>query len=523
MSRLFFGWKEGVGHVIRIVASNAHDPKTHPKSDIGAFLFDSENAAIGYGDLRANVTVNPNSLVWVNAVWTDNYINGQVNARTWGYGSGGGILEILAIPSTIFPSLNSFYFITFDDTAWKQVWSSYGMAYPGSSDTYNVTRRGSADRFQSMTVPTNTGGVWGATGYSYLDPRSTLTDTDPNAQIGTGASTVSIGDIPTKRFSFYSLDLPVDSTAYPLVPPGPPTPGMMAVQLDSRLGIAKMAKTGFDARTANSDQLLFDSSKIPMKVIRTGGNLIINPGAVAGVPLGAAYDTSIFVDYMVQSTGSGNLWLPAWPDNPALFLNVQYRINGSTLEFYNTSSVQVSVRYVVMAADSLAPSVGTAKVYDAVADSHFVIRRPGSAGTRLKDTIVDSRLAYLPIVQQGWVPFSSFVPSSGPAGTHQYTASWANPGNFKPWVLAKAARQHKTTGQIVYQDFFAKYISQYSYFSDSTFMCSLTDTAAAFYASNGNRFEDAYRRDISPPQVVRTSSYTTIGIRYYVFAIPTNL
>jgi hypothetical protein len=518
VTRTFIGWKPGVGGVVKVMASDSYDPLTHPNTDWGAFLFNSETSAIGYGDLRANVTVNPNSLTWVNAQWTDNYINGQVNARTWGYASGGGILGIYAIPSAIFPSLNSFYFITYDDTAWKQVWSSFGMAYPDSSDTYNVTRRGTAERLQAMIVPTNTGGTWGATGYSYLDPRSTLTTVDPDAQIGTGGSTVSIADIPPKRFSFYSLDLPVDSTAYPLVPPAPPISGQKILTI-SPAG-ARMAKSGFDVDTANFNQLLFDSSKIPMKVIKTGGNVIINPGAVASVPLGAAYDTSIFVDYMVQSTGSGNLWLPAWPDNPALFLNVQYRINGSNLELYNTSSVQVSVRYVVMAADSLAPSVGTAKVFD-TAGGYTVFRRPGSAGTRLKDTIIDSRLAYLPIIQQAWVPFSSFVGSGGnAAGTHYWATSWANAGNWKPYVLAKAARQHKTTGQIVYQDFFAKYISQYSYFSDSTFMCQLTDGSATFFASDGTRFEDAYR---VPAQRVRTSQYTTVGIRYYVFAIPTTL
>lgn len=163
---------------------------------------------------------------------------------------------------------------------------------------------------------------------------------------------------------------------------------------------------------------------------------------------------------------------------------------------------------------------GRIVAYDQAGNKIFSRVKPGDVADfdEALEVLVD---AYLPIVQQAWVPFGSFVASGSAAGSHQYTASWANPGNFKPYVLAKVARQHKTTGQIVYQDFFAKYVSQYNYFSDSTFMCQLTDGNATFYVSNGGRFEDAWRLDSG--QRTRASSYTTLGIRYYVFAIPTNL
>lgn len=528
MARTFIGWKEGVGAVIRIVANDAHDPKTHPKTDYGAFLVDTETSAIGYGDHRGTQSVVPRSLTWLPSQWYDNWIGGQVLARTQGSDIDWGWLAMFANPGAIWPNLNAFYFVTTQEAGWKQAWSSFGGTYSGSSDKFNVTRRGFTERFQQMIVPVRTNGSWSAAGYGYLDPQSTASDVNSPPQLNRDASSqpvsaFPIDGMPVRTYSFYGLDLPVDESPYPAVAPGAPVPGQKTLTI-SPAG-ARMAKTGYNVDAASFDQLIFDSNKLPMKVIKTG-LVNIGQGGVVGVPLGAPYDPSIFVDYLVQAQGANHLWLPAWPENSALFYNVQYRINGSTLELYNTSSTAVSVRFVVMAADSLAPSSGTAKVFDAVGGSHFVLRRPGSGGTRLKDTIIDSRLSYLPIVQQAWIPFGWFSDSGGhQAGTHQYTVSWSNPGNFKPYVLAKVARQNKNNpAQIVYQDFFGKFIENTSQnrFSDSTFMAYLHDGGATFYASDGNRTEDAWRVGSGTYQT-RGSAYTTIGIRYYVFAIPTTL
>lgn len=536
MARTFIGWKEGVGAVIRIVANDAHDPKTHPETDYGAFRFDVETSAIGYGDLKGDASVFPSQLQWVaGQTITQHFAGGKVIVQSQKDAANvgpGGAMYISAVPEQIWPNTNSFYFVVSGNGSWQQCWYSTGRAYPGSSDKYNITSRLAHNELtlgntnykyiQNMIVPVKTGGTWSVAGYGYLFPASSATGVDPTpVSIWTHDEPVTpVANIPPRRVTFYGLDLPVDESPYPAVSPGAPVSGQKILTI-SPAG-ARMSKTGYHVDTATPDQLIFDSNKLPMKVIKTG-LVNIGQGGVVGVPLGAAYDPSIFVDYMVQAQGAGHLWLPAWPDDPALFYNVQYRINGSSLELYNTSSTAVSVRYVVMAADDLAPSSGTAKVFDAVGGSHFVLRRPGSAGTRLKDTIIDSRLSYLPIVQQAWVPFSAFWGTGGAApGTHQYAVTWPNPGNFQPYLLAKVARQHKTAGHIVYQDFFGKWIETYRYFSDSSFMAYLHDGGATFYASDGSRFEDAWRVGGGTYQT-RGSAYTTLGIRYYVFAIPTNL
>ena len=527
MSKLFIGWDAAYGPVVRIMNNSAHDALTHPATDYGAFGFDNKTAAIGYGDHRGTRSVVPPSLTWIYDQWYENWIGGQVLALTQGAAAGNGWLSIFANPGGIWPNLNAFYFVTTQEAGWKQAWSSFGGVYPSSSDKYHVTRRGSTERFQQMIVPVKTNGAWSAAGYGYLDPNSTASDVNSPPQLtrDVSSSPVSaepIDTMPIRTYSFYGLDLPVDESPYPAVAPGTPSPGRTILTI-SPAG-AKMSKRGYDVTAANLDQLIFDSNKLPMKVVRTG-LVAIAQGGVASVALGSAYDTSILVDYLVQQQGATYLWLPAWPENPALFYNVRYRIVGSTLEFHNTSSTAVWVRYVVMAADDLGQSAGSARIFES-GPGQTVFRRPGSAGTRLRDIILDSRLPYLPVVQQAWVPFGWFSDSGGhQAGTHKYTASWSNPGNFKPYVLAKVARQNKNNpAQIVYQDFYGKFVenSEHNRFSDSTFMCHLTDTTATFFASNGGRWEDAWRRN-GGQFGGRTSSYQTVGIRYYIFAIPTNL
>lgn len=523
MSKLWLGWDPTYGPVARIMANSGSDPLTHPASDFGAFRFDSKSAAIGYGDVSHSYTFPVQSDYsfgsGTNSYYEPNPSVPKTRADTNKPTSTLWRLAIYAYPGNIWAGgLNAFYFVAQDASTWRQVWTSFGAAYSGSSDTYNITRRGIGNQYHEMLVPVRTSGAWSAAAYGYLNPASTWTDINsPGVVMIEGAA--SQAALGTPKLVFYHMDLPVDETPYPLVGPGTPVAGQKILRIDP--ASAKMAKPGYDIGWANPSQLIFDSAKRPMKVIKTGVQNI-GQGGVVGVPLGAPYDTSIFVDYLVQRQDLGHVWLPAWPDNPAHFFNVLYRINGAMLELYNTSTLPVSVRYVVMAADDLSASVGTAKVFES-GPGYALSRVPGAAGTRLKDTILDSRLAYLPVVQQAWVPFGAFAGSGIPEFTHQYSVGWANPGNWKPYVLAKVARQHKTTGQIVYQDFFAKYISQYSFFSDSSFMCRLTDTGATFYANNGTRFEDAYRRDPPAGQQHRSSSYTTIGIRYYVFAIPTTL
>lgn len=531
MTRFFRGWVPRIGGpAVKVMVNDNHDPRTHPNEDYGAFRFNSETAAIGYGDHRGTQTVVPRQLIWgPYGTWYDNYVGNQVIASAQANNADYGWLVLFANPGGIWPNLNAFYHVVKDDSSWREVWSSFFSTYSGSQDRARVSRKGSRDRYQEMIVPTKTNGAWGAAGYGYLDPASTATDVNyPPALTmdyrSLPVSSIAIDSVPTRTYSFYSLDLPVDETPYPNPPaPHPSTPASSRLVFHASPSTgARMARPGYDLNyITHPDQMVFDSNKLPMKVVRTG-LISVAPSSVQGVPLGASYSPSILVDYQINRQGE-SLWLPPVPADTQQTINVSHRVNGSTLELYNQSSFAVDIRYVVMAADDIGASSGTAKVLES-GPWGTVLRRPGSSGTSLKDTIIDSRLSYLPIVSQGWVPYDAFNNASGSGteyGSRSHTVWWNNPGNFKPYIIAKCARQHKTNGQIVYQDLYAKRIDTYSYYSDSTFMCALHDNAAVFFASDGSRFEDAWK--VSGGNRTRSSYYRTIGIRYYVFAIPVSL
>src|SRR5262249_3320234 len=149
---------------LKIMENDIDDPINHPNWDYGAFRFNSETAAIGYGDHRGTQTVAPRSLTWLPNQWYDNWIGGQIIARTQGAAGNmnNGWLNMYAYPEGIWPSLNSFYYFALEDSAWKQVWSSFNGAYSGSQDMYHVTRRGAVRRQQEMIVPVRTNGAWSA-------------------------------------------------------------------------------------------------------------------------------------------------------------------------------------------------------------------------------------------------------------------------------------------------------------------------------------------------------------------------
>lgn len=518
----FLGLKPGVGPVIKIMAHPSYDPLGTPNSHVGKFLFNSENAEIGYGDLEYPVTIPINTYPLAEGVDYDIPNSAAPKIRTTATGSLMGWGAVLRyFPNNIYPQKNAFPFIVRDASNWQQAWTMFNGKYKGdTSDRYTITRRGTGDPLAEMCVPVQTGAAWSVQAYPYVMPQSTG-DTASSGRLGwvEAASKPALG---TPRYAFYQLDLPVDSSPYPTVLPRAPVAGQNILRID--YARAKMSKSGFNVDTATADQLIFDSNKIPMKVIRAS-EVTINAGATEDVPLGAAYSPNILVDYLVKKSGAANMWIPAWPDTSAFneFLNVEYRIIGSTMRLWNRSAVRVDVRYVVMAADDLGGSTGSAAVLETVAGSRFILRRPGSAGTRLRDTIIDSRLAYLPIVAQDWVPASSFVASDiAQVGPRMHTVTWSNTG-FKPYVLARLARRHKTqTTKVVYQDFFGKWMERDNTFSNSTFMCRLTDTSARFYCTvvAGGR-EDAWALTQGFGQ--RLPLYETIGLRYYIFAIPTSL
>ncbi|MCV0396966.1 MAG: hypothetical protein K5872_08840 [Rhizobiaceae bacterium] len=524
MTRLFAGVKPGVGPVLKVMANNVDDPLTTPNTDYHKYRFNSETAAIGYGDHVFEWVIPSTGYSWPAGTQTLDISSAlRVVLRNI---STGYFMEPQARFEQLYPKANLFPYVVDRSANYRPVHRCFDANYPGTfGDWYQLSQRrlplGSVfgTLLQRKTLPAGTIQWLPNSGnYSLILPGGTGNYT----AIG---NMYTSGPLPdpgyfsseNMSFDFYYLDLPIDDTPYPAVT-GSFAAGKKILRLDPTT--AKMAKPGFDVDAASADQLIFDGDKLPMKVVKTG-SFTLASGATQTIPLGAAYDTGILVDYQVNKVGE-DLWVPPWPSIANEVINVRYRINGTDLQFQNAGPASVVVRYFVMAEDRLAPSVGTAKVVEVGAD-YALIRRPGSAGTRLRDTIIDTRMSYLPIVAQGWVPFASFVASDfATIGTHMHVVNLSN-GGFKPFVVAMLSRSRKDDPNLI--DYFLPYglwINNNSYFGDNSFMIRVSDSQIKFYCSDGSRLIQSYRNDQGQYQLIN-SQHDTVGLRYYVFAIPTSL
>lgn len=404
--------------------------------------------------------------------------------------------------------------MTSPDYNWSYAWRRDAATYASSTDKALISGR-PWPQSRSWALYNSASNTWG------LTVNVTTTDTIPLLAV-TPASDAEIQE-NSPGFTIYQLGIPLNSDPYPAVT-GVPGDGNVVMRITPTM--ARLAKPGYNANTATPEQCIFHEEKPPLKMIKSGYFVINGGGATTTIDLGAAYSNDIFVDYQLEKIGD-DMFVPPIPrgDTDNQFL-VGYQISGNNLIFQNGGADQMGVRFIVFAQDSLGTSTGSAKVLEN-SGGRFVIRKPGTAGTRLSDIIVDSNFVTMPLVSQGYVPIASTsVNTTWPKrGTRQFVVSWSNTG-FKPYVVAAIHKRYKTDSTINrFQPFYSKALQavNYSYSVDSSFMCQLTDTDATFYMCNGeiDLYEDAYRTGGST--FVTPSAWDTIGFRYYIFAVPNSL
>ena len=518
------GVKPGYGPVIKVMRDAADHPWTTPNTDWDKFIVNSEVQEIAYGHVGISHTFVPADYSFPTGAFPDvRYWPNEANwiwrsdART----SGGSAylffhFNLENIPDTI---LNAFHFLIRDASDWVSLWTRRTYRY-NANDWYHqfsrkywfTPRQQDVDYGLGILYDSDTG-TWSQWEF--------LVSLWPTGVVGndnsetSGPNSQSYYTTREFKFSYYRLDLPMDGSAYPAVV-GTPSPGKKILRC-SPSGF-RMAKPGFDLDSATTEQLLFSDENVPLKIIRTG-TVTLAPLATAQVDLGAVYPSSILVDFQVNAQGEA-LFLPPMRVSEDDSLDVEYRINGQYLEFRSASSFTVEVRFFVMSADDLEPSVGTAKVLEAV-DGGFVLRRPNTAGSRLADVILDTRFPTMPIIAQGWVPFSAMVATDTLRyGTHRAIVSYDAKG-YKPYILARLVRRHKTnTNQHIFRDFSAKKPNRYGFLAASSFCALIKSDEVWFYCSDGTRAEDVYYEGSNPFPTHFTTTYEPVGIRYYIFAVP---
>jgi hypothetical protein len=529
MTRTFIGVKPGVGPVMKVMANDTDDPLTTPSTSYEKFLFDSEVAAMPAMTVSYSYTITGSALSGGDHEFIPNSTTPVFGYNLLAFGSKYS-LELYAWGKRIFDTPNAFHFLRRNAVDWVTLWD---LAAARNLDDYGFWFRSSREKYPYyMFLPREVSGVWDIVGAiefgtSQVADDDSVSDNPPWVQLPAGTSSTDEDAGPYSitywraqdwKFAFYQLPLPINDDPYPAVIG---TPAADKKILSIKPGEFKLAKPGYDTDAATGDQLIINSDAAegaaPIRVVKCG-SFTLAAGATQTIELGFALDPCAFVDYQAQQTG-GDLYLPPLPTSDTAEFNVAYKISGSQILFQNTSALSLDIRYFVMTADTLGTSTGSAKVME-VLDDEVVFRKPSTAGTRFGDVLYSTKQAFMPIVSQGWVPFGDFVTSdTAKFGTHMHVVSLTN-GGWKPYVLAKLKRQRKSNANVYYyKPWLAKNTQSDSRYTDSSFIARVSDSEVKFYCSDGTR-KEMYHVVSGAEQ---DPYLNTIGLRYYIFAVPNAL
>ncbi|MDF1606946.1 hypothetical protein PZ897_02015 [Hoeflea sp. YIM 152468] len=317
-------------------------------------------------------------------------------------------------------------------------------------------------------------------------------------------------------------NLPADNTPLEDAAKIPGTSGVKAITISPTQ--FKIARQGHNVDTATFDKLVFSADKRPGKVI-AAGDVAIAGGTTHVVECGIALNDTVVVE---QAMYSGSAI--SFPFPPSLYIddtwNFEYKISGSKVVFYNDTATTYHIRYMIIAADDAPPTTGSNKVFrqiDVDGDTVFQILRPGSAEPpALADIVIDSRWPSIPILDEGYLDVLSVYNANPFAGYQSFTVNFANPGNLFPFIKMSVVRGGGASPPyIACSPVVRKRIGPFSPGSEferlggDTVYCTLnSNTQAVFHAFRGRIIESGETAFVD-------DTYPTVGIRYYIFGIPT--
>ncbi len=537
---LFFGLKGGQA-MVKMMLDADDDYFSTPNTDYAKFAFNSETTLIAYVDRYEKITWGgptpfprvsfPGTTYNAGNGW---YVRVSTGANTdlehWffdGLGAAGGDFIPIVESKPIIKSggdagkvLNhilyrkqdarfSFGLTRSDYDVCMQ--NSFGMAGPVTAITRPATNL--AVKFQSGSATMR------------LTPLNT----------GNSTTWTSVYDADSVVAVW---DLPMDETAL-TVPTGPDTGEIL--RIISTPSLFRMSRDGYDASDASGRELLLDGSRNPAKVIATG-EVTIAAGSTADamIPVDLQPLSDItFVDTNVRLS-SDPFYLPGRITTAAVFtspgfIGLTYRSLTDRVRFYNELAVSLTVRYVVYALDDRPPSdIGTNDVIRTSEDAIQILRPGASNPPRFSEIILDSRMSYLPIVAEGFIPRSSFgATDNSDIGNTMARIDFTNTG-FTPFLKYAVKFQFNASDPgSYYLPIIWRFVSTpdagfngvHSAYSTTArietdhikFYANFGNPTAAFWGGNSTGTAAEYQTTYA------ASGYGVMGIRYYIFAIPNAL
>lgn len=183
--------------------------------------------------------------------------------------------------------------------------------------------------------------------------------------------------------------------------------------------VARLALPGRTVSDPNPDHYIFHENKIPAKVMRAG-DITIAGSATAYINCPLPLTPMTYMDFMIKRSSDPEFWNPPYFDSissdKSLAFHYTIDLVNNRVVINNGTSTSVTIRYVILADSADLPTTGGKEILRKGNDGtrDFVqIKRPGSSDVspNLNDIIVDTRLAYLPILAQGFLNWSADFPT----------------------------------------------------------------------------------------------------------------
>jgi hypothetical protein len=307
---------------------------------------------------------------------------------------------------------------------------------------------------------------------------------------------------------------------------------------------ARLALPGRTVADSDPNHYVFHEDKIPAKIM-AAGDINIAASGTADIACPLPLTPYTYMDFMIRRQSDANFWNPPFYDSIASNKSLQFTyfidVANQKVTITNLKATAITIRYIIFADSEDAPTTGGKKVLyrgnDGTRD--FVqIKRPGSSdlAPNLNDIIVDTRLAYVPILAQGFLSWSTDFPtvitgSDRFKGERMATIAVNNPSPSLKLFAKQTVVFPSNTDIISVQNSFHRVFTDAggtwtgrSSGHSSWAMIYSDESAVDFYMAGANPIsyqnDGAHFAQYWDGSLHRTDA---LGLRYYIFGIPQSL
>lgn len=534
MTNLVAGFKPGVGPVLKIMRNDTDDPFTTPNGNHGKFLFNSEVQKVGYIDSILEWEYDPVAFP----------PSSDTGGNRYYYPPGSDFFSCLFMVDAAKSLGNNTRYQTyylFKEFFGKPFMPLVEIRRFAAAGVLNgpIAREGG-------NIGANSNGTAGSrSAYecgTHFIPRiaSTVND-DDEWRLGTWFTVTNFNPPATSKAILTVFDLPSDETPIPDYSQTP-TSGQEVIRLD-QIGL-KIALPGRDVSDPDPQHFILHPEKVPAKIMASG-EFVLPPLGTYVIDVPFKLTDTAYMDFHTMKTEESVLWEPPFwrPSDPNQNYGFTYVVGDYTVTVTASSNRETRVRYMIVAASGDDPTTGGEKILLQDNDGtqeYLQIKKAGSSDTEpaLNDILLDTRLAYLPILAEGLLAWPGDFPNTNipehPNNIQKFvgerwgTVNFPNPDGLLPFLKAGVVRAPRETGGEAYRWFARNRVSSWGYhavrFGGFAAQCfgesiwnKVNPTSIDVYAALDNRWWAA--NGTTDEQY----ESTPIGVRYYVFGIPPNL